>query len=687
MVDNHVINDISNYAEPGPDSLEGVSRERFTQSESNLLLLQWACQYFYDGAELRKKWKRAQDFVMGRQLEELIEWNGRKITIRQYMEMKGMPILEYDVIGDKLLSLVGLVRQQRSTATCSAVDPNEEDYISFFNEYLRQNDNLNDRQELDARMFYAFCCFAFIGMKTYYGRRDGKNGIFDYSVDIFKLALPPFFKYDLSDVEFIAEAHDLTWREIIATFTNGSKEEANKLSEIYLQTQHHFAPEQTYHPTGEAQYAGIDDFTHSSVVGKYRVLEIWTKETRPAIWVHDWESGDCGYASPDQRAFYEEKKRKIEESNIMKDENGLPVLDENGEPIYYVDPSELKTIEIKDEAETYWFRRYITPNGYLLDARESPYYVLRDGFRTSIHPYTFVAYPCLNGEVRSFTMRAENNQRTLNHYMMMINFIVANGAKGTMLVDENALSEKQSLDEMQVNYTKTDSIILWNSKNGGKPPQTLVNKSIPAGVDFMVNFAKTMASEGSGVQGALQGQHRNTSGKQYQLERESSSTTIQDFVESFNNFKVRVAKKKLYLIQEFCTAADSVKLTGDDFEIHFNPETMRDMDLDVAIDLDAYSPIIRATNNDMAWNFMTCGKMDPYTMLTVGQFPGTSRMKKYFKEQLEKLQAMQAQQQANGEMPIAGAGQQQTGTPAAHLKDGNGGTNDLAALPSASTAT
>jgi hypothetical protein len=76
------------------------------------------------------------------------------------MEMKGMPILEYDVIGDKLLSLVGLVRQQRSTASCSAVDPNEEDYINFFNEYLRQNDNLNDRQELDARMFYAFCVFA-----------------------------------------------------------------------------------------------------------------------------------------------------------------------------------------------------------------------------------------------------------------------------------------------------------------------------------------------------------------------------------------------------------------------------------------------------------------------------------------------------------------------------------------------
>jgi hypothetical protein len=70
MPDNRVINDISNYAEPGPDSLEGVSRERFAQTDSNLRLIEWACQYFHDGAELRKKWKRAQDFVMGRQLED-----------------------------------------------------------------------------------------------------------------------------------------------------------------------------------------------------------------------------------------------------------------------------------------------------------------------------------------------------------------------------------------------------------------------------------------------------------------------------------------------------------------------------------------------------------------------------------------------------------------------------------------
>ena len=83
----------------------------------------------------------------------------------------------------------------------------------------------------------------------------------------------------------------------------------------------------------------------------------------------------------------------------------------------------------------------------------------------------------------------------------------------------------------------------------------------------------------------------------------------------------------------------------------------------------------------MAWQMMVSGKMDPYTMLTVANFPGTGRMRKYFKEQLEKLEALQAQQAANGQMPSDGG--QQTAAPDTHLKDSSDGANDLAALPSA----
>ena len=686
MANHTVINDITNYAETGPNSLEGVSTQKFRVSDSTLKLLQWLSHYYDNMSELRKKWKRAQDFVMGRQLEEKIDWNGRKITIREYMELQGMPILEYDVISDKLISLVGLVRQQRATASCTAVDPNEEDYISFFNEYLRQNDNNNNRQEMDARLFYEFCVYGFIGMSTVWDRRDGREGIFNDKVDIYKLAVPPFFKPDLSDIEIFGIGHDLTWREILAKFTDGSDGQAQQLNEIYLQTQSHYSPEQGYQATGEAQLTGLEDFLHSSIQGKYRVIEVWTKESRQSLWVHDWEKGDAGFMPMGVKAELDAENESRKRGNVMMDENGLPILDENGEEMYYVDPDELNLIEYEPQMETFWYRRYITPNGYLLDARESPYFVLRNGYRCSIQPYSFLAYPCLQGEVKSFIMRMENNQRTLNHYMMMINFVVANGAKGTLLVDDASVSDKVSPEENRQNYNKTNGEYHWDSSKGGEKPEVLMNKSMPAGVEFMISFAKTMAAEGSGVQGALQGVHRNTSGKQYQLERESASTSVTDFVESFNCLKLREAKLKTYLIQEFCNEHDSVKLVGDDYRTYFNPETMRDMDLDVAMDLDSYSATIRDQIVDLLWQLKKDGDIDAYTMLTNGKFPGTYRIRKYLKEKMEEREAMEAQMAAAGQMPTSSSGGLQggSGNSAAHLKDSGSGLDDLANLPSAS---
>lgn len=684
MANHTVINDITNYAEAGPNSLDGVSTQKFRVSDSTLKLLQWLSHYYDNMSELRKKWKRAQDFVMGRQLEEKIEWNGRKITIREYMELQGMPILEYDVISDKLISLVGLVRQQRATASCTAVDPNEEDYISFFNEYLRQNDNNNNRQEMDARLFYEFCVYGFIGMSTVWDRRNGRESIFNDKVDIFKLAVPPFFKPDLSDIEIFGVAHDLTWREILAKFTDGSDGQAQQLNEIYLQTQTHYSPEQGYQDTGEAQLTGLEDFLHSSIQGKYRVIEVWTMESRQSLWVHDWDKSDAGFMPMGVMAELDAENESRKRANVMMDENGLPILDENGEEMYYVDPDELNLIEYEPQMETFWYRRYITPNGYLLDARESPYFVLRDGYRCSIQPYSFLAYPCLQGEVKSLIMRMENNQRTLNHYMMMINFVVANGAKGTLLVDDASVSDKVSPEENRRNYNKTNGEYHWDSSKGGEKPEVLMNKSIPAGVEFMINFAKTMAAEGSGVQGALQGVHRNTSGKQYQLERESASTSVTDFVESFNCFKLREAKLKTYLIQEFCNEHDSVKLVGDDYRTYFNPETMRDMDLDVAMDLDSYSATIRDQIVDLLWQLKKDGDIDAYTMLTNGKFPGTYRIRKYLKEKMEQREAMEAQMAAAGQVPTSSGVGQQGGSSAAHLKDSGSGLDDLANLPSAS---
>ena len=82
-------------------------------------------------------------------------------------------------------------------------------------------------------------------------------------------------------------------------------------------------------------------------------------------------------------------------------------------------------------------------------------------------------------------------------------------------------------------------------------------------------------------------------------------------MESFNNYKVRIAKTLLDLSPERSTAGAPVKLTGEDFWFYVTPVSLRYMDLYAVIYLDAYIPIISSTNNAMAWIFMLSGNSDP----------------------------------------------------------------------------
>ena len=225
--------------------------------------------------------------------------------------------------------------------------------------------------------------------------------------------------------------------------------------------------------------------------------------------------------------------------------------------------------------------------------------------------------------------------------------------------------------EVAENYVKTDGIILYNSKNSGNPPQAIQNKSMPAGLEFLVQYTKQFTTDQSGVQGALQGVHRNTSGKQYQIEKQSASTTVSDFLESFNGCKLREAKKKLWTVQCFYDEHRSIQLTGEDFRSYYDPYTMGDIDMDVAMDLDVHSATVRDKIDDLLWQLKGMGDINALEMLESGGFPGTERLKKVLRKKLEEAEQAAAQAQAAGLPPaMAGGGAppvvQQAPT---HLKD------------------
>lgn len=651
----------------------GWDHRRFSNDALYMQLVRTAAHYFDNMRDMRKKWIRDTNYYMGRQLEDTVVYNGHRMTVRHYMELKGMPALSCDIITDKMVSLKGLVRNNYTSPSVESVDSDEEDYVNTLNMFLRQNCNNNNKSEHDADQFESHALLGFVADKVKWAFRQGREDVFVDPVDVFKLAVPVFSRKDLEDVEFIAEAHDVTWPQMLKTFVkrNGDEE---RLKQIYNAARSDM-PTQGYNDTGMNQTGHLDDFYHSSVVGKYRFIEIWTLERNRALWCHDRLNASVGYRPLDDRGAIDAENEERRQSNIMRDENGVPLLDENGQAMTYVPEEELALIEYEPGIEELWYWRMVSPNGYLLDEGISPYKVLRDGYSFYYHPYVFLAYPCIQGEVRSFVDRIIDRQRQYNHDNIMLDFIIMNSAKGPLAIDEEALSDKMSIDDIAENWVKADGMIIYTSKNSGNLPQQIMNKSLPAGIDLIIQRDRELVTAQSNVQPALQGATptAGTSAARYRAEQQSSAIGVTDYVSSYENFKLRVAKKQLWTIQCFYDDRRSVKITGQDIRAYFNRDTMGDLDCDIALTQDANNATVREAMKDFVWQAYLRDEIDFGQCMDSANFGDTARLKRFWQEhKQEKQQAAMAQQGAG--MAAVPSGESE-GAAAAHLAQ-DGGGND-----------
>ncbi len=643
-------NDATRQDEQGVNSRKGYNHERFNNSHEYLEMVQLANIYYGQMHDLHRKFIRDIDYYMGRQLNDTVVHNGMTITVHDYMEMKGMTPLSSDIITDKMVSMKGYMRNQYMSAKVKNVDAQEGDYALIISEFLRKNDNNNNMSEKYSEMFECHACLGFTCCKPVWTFRNGREDVFVNIVDPFMLSLPPFSTQDLDDVEFIAEAHDLTWPQLLTKFYRKAGDE-QKLTAIYTAVARQL-PLQGYNDTGTNQTDRILDFLHPTVVGKYRVIEVWRKEYNRALWCHDRLNASVGFRPlADKKAIdAENSQRRLD--NIRRDEYGQPLLDDAGNMLYYVPESELELIEYEYRIEEMWYYRFLSPNGYLLEEGVSPYKVQRDGYSFYFHPYVFLAYG-MRGEIRSFEDRIIDKQRQYNHDNILLDFIIMNSSKGALAVDEEAMSDLMSLDEIAENYVKVDGTIVYTTKKGGNVPQQLQNRSLPAGIDMILQRDKDLVQQQSNVQSALQGAAptAGTSARRYMAEQQASATGIADYVMSFNNFKLRVAKKQVWMIQAFYDSHRSVQITGEDVWKYFDSETMGDIECDLTLTLDMNSAVIREDMKELAYQAYEKDEIAFVQMLDAADFGDTARLKRMAQEHHEEKMRLAQQQAAAGAVP------------------------------------
>lgn len=679
-------NEATRREEQGINSSKGYNHQRFNNDKINLDLLQIACQYYSQMHDLHRKFIRNNDYYMGRQLNDTVVYNGMTMTVHDYMEMKGMAPLSNDIITDKMVSMKGYMRNQYMSAKVKNVDANEGDYALIFSEFLRKNDSNNNMSEKYADLFEEHTCFGLICAKPKWTFRNGREDVYVDKIDQFELALPPFHDKELEDIDFIGEGHDMTWPEILTNYARKPGDE-KKLRDIYAaavdtQAQH------GENDTGTNQTDRVLDFLHPRVIGKYRVIEIWYKVYNRALWCHDRLNASVGFRPLADRKAIDAENEQRRLNNIRSDGAGLPILDEAGNVTYYIPEDELELIEYEPRIEELWYFRELSPNGYVLKEGISPYKVMRDGFSFYFHPYVFLAYG-MRGEIRSFEDRIIDKQRQYNHDNILLEFIMMNSSKGALAIDEEALSDMMTLEEIAENYVKVDGTIIYTTKKGGQVPQQLQNKSLPAGIDLILQRDKDLVQQQSNVQSALQGAAptAGTSARRYMAEQQASATGIADYVMTFNNFKLRVAKKQIWIMQGFYDSHRSVQITGEDIWKYFNPETMGDIECDLTLMLDMNSAVIREDLKELAYQAYEKDEIAFVQMLDAADFGDTARLKRMAQEHHEEKMRL-AQMQAG--MPAANATGVVAGSTAATGTRQNGSdtltdTNEQNLMPTVGT--
>lgn len=577
----------------------------------------------------REQRARCKRYLYGEQWGDEVVVNNVRMTEREYIERQGMPAMQNNIMGKILNVVKGIRRQQNLVPICTAVDPEESKYADVFTTLLHQNMKLNRRREVDSRQFEEFGLGGLSVYKVSWAMRNGRENAFVDYVNPNYIFFDQGIDLQLRDLNYVGQLHDMELVDVLVRFAK-TPEDETRLKEIYHDVS-----------SGVFSYGGVAATLIDSGVSrmsfqlprdrtKCRVLEVWSKHRRRCLKCHDTLTADA-YMLPleDLAAIDAENARRLSMAE------GL------------TESAELIAYEVS--YETYWVVRYLTPLGHILLEMESPYWDNGESY----HPYVLKPYPYLDGEIRSFVSSFIDQQRFVNHYIIMLDFCVKNAAKGVLAIDENSIPEGMSVEDFASEWVKSNGVILYNSNGGAQLPKAIQNASVPAGLDYMINLQKGMMEEVSGVQSALQGKvsTAQTSGYLYQQQVQQSQASIYDLIETYNSFLQEVAIKVLKVITQFYTNAKSIAVSGE--KIPWDARKMSTVEYDIAISESSDNAVWRQQSNELLLGLMQAQQISVETMLKAGNFPNSEQILALMEAEKEKA----AQQQAQMQQPMQVQGQ------------------------------
>lgn len=595
----------------------------------NIEILQLAYNAYQSLNSFRNESKRCAMYTYGNQWGDFIHnpVNGKKITEENYIKSQGKIPLKNNLIRGLVRTILGQFSTNQTESICIARVRDEQKLGEMMTSIMQTNYQRNKLWELDRRELEVFLITGVAVYKTYYGWKDGLDMI-DVWTDTINYNRIFFDQYMEDprhwDCCLIGEIHDIGLYDLLAHFSDGDKNKANYLREIYHIADKNIISQRIENLTNQ-RFTDMDFFIPSDM-SRCRVIEIWRKESKERLKVHDVLTGEW------YKVEIEKEKELIEENNRRRIEQfDMGVSIEN-----------MKLIVYEWFIDRYWYFRFLSPYGDVLSEGETPYW-------HRSHPYSFKIYPFFDGEAHSFVGDAIDQNRYINRLITMQDFIMGAAAKGVLMFPETCKPDSMSMEEIAEEWVTYNGIIYYKPVPGVNPPQQIIANTSQTGAYEMLALQMQLYRDTTGVYSALQGQQptSGTPAALYNQQTQNSATNLTDVLESFRQLREDRDTLIMKLQQQYYSDFQFINGTGTSTDKikAFRPETVRNIDFDLSILESVSTPAYRNTQNELLFKLLEMGQINVEMLLENGSFPFADKLLESIKNLKEDIQKQQLNQQ------------------------------------------
>ncbi|MDR0713711.1 MAG: hypothetical protein LBF89_05575 [Bacteroidales bacterium] len=593
--------------------------------------------------DFRRKARRNKMYTFEDQWGDRIKTGNGWITERQSILNQGNVPLQNNRIRGIVRSVCGVFQSQQTEPICVSRDRNEQEKGDMMSSAIQYVYQLNRLWGVDSTNFQYFLITGLAAFKSSYSERNGKVDVWTDPVNY------NYFFFDNHmqdprhwDCHLVGQIHDLGLYDVMNAFAAGSPQKAQQIREIYRYVNKERTVSYLESLTkDENQHL---DFFIPRDESRCRVIEIWKKESKERLLVHDRLTGD----------FY---KVETEDAPALETENETRIMEQAAAGVA---PEDMKLIEYEWFIDNYWYFYCLSPHGDILKEGETPFW-------HKSHPYSFRVYPFFDGQVFPFVSDFIDQQRYINRLIMMQDFVTRSSAKGLLAIHEDSIPEGMTPKNFADQWAVFNGVIVYKGKPGVPLPQQIVSNTTNLGVSDMLSIQLKLLEDISGVQGALQGKAptAGTPASLYMQQVQNSTTSLTEIFESYRELREERDNKNLKLIQQFYSEPRYINIVGKDVNpqsMVYDPDTVRNSEFDLAITESSSTPAFRMVMNDFLMQIFGAGQITLVELLENGAFPFSDKL-----IQSVKMRQQQAQQAAAGaQMPpmVPGdvSGQIQAGT-------------------------